>query len=77
MAAMILGILGSVLLWIPVLAWILGLLGIVFGALGMKSVRDDPAGRSGYGMGLAGLILGILSLVGGVILFIVAVSLTS
>lgn len=76
-AAMILGIVGLVLIWVPFLAWILGLLGIVFGALGMKSVRDNPTGRSGYGMGLAGLILGTLSLVGGVGLFVVWVALTS
>ncbi len=71
---MVLGLVSLVLFWVPVLAWVLGLLGIVFGALGMRSVRDNPGYKTGYGMGLAGLVMGAVGLVGGVVIFIVAVS---
>lgn len=74
-AALILGLVSLVLVWVPILAWILGLLGIVFGALGMNAVRSNPQLKTGFGMGLAGLIMGGLGLLGGVVIFIVAVSL--
>lgn len=76
-AALILGLLSLVLIFIPILSWILGLMGIVLGALGIKSVRENAGFKTGYGMGLAGLILGVVGLVGGVILFLVLISISS
>ncbi|PWM45703.1 MAG: DUF4190 domain-containing protein [Clostridiales bacterium] len=67
-AALICGILGIVLCWIPYvcfLALILSICAVVFGAMGMKK-----AGANGRGMAIAGLVCGIVSL--GLTLIVVA-----
>lgn len=52
-AAMVLGIVGAALLWVPFLNLILGTLAIVFGAIAMR--RDTKRGQA-----IAGLVLGII-----------------
>jgi hypothetical protein len=54
-ASLVLGLLGCV-------PFITGVLAIVFGALGIRKTRDPSAG--GQGLAIAGLILGIISVVG-------------
>jgi len=58
----VLGIVGFVLSWIPiigiVIGWLLGLLAIIFSGIGMS--RKAPAPK---GMAVTGLVLGILTLI--------------
>ncbi len=70
-AGLVCGIIGLVLCWVPVLGWILALLGIIFGAIGNSKAKN---GAKGKGMALAGLILGVIGLVLGVALFIFAMT---
>ena len=55
-AAMIVGIISLVFCWVPVLNWILPVLGVIFGAVGIK-VNPDKAG-----MAIAGLVTSIIAL---------------
>lgn len=66
-AALVCGILGIVGAWIPVVCYftlVLSILGIIFGAKGMKGC---PVGAPGRGLAIAGLVLGIIGTVFGVI----------
>ncbi len=60
-AALVLGIICVVLCWIPFVNWVgigLGVLGILFGALGMgKANRNNGQGK---GVAVAGLVLSII-----------------
>jgi hypothetical protein len=58
-AGMVLGILALVLFWFPFVNFILALLSIIFGAIGMSKGKRVGKGR---GMGIAGLICGVISL---------------
>ena len=60
-AALVLGILSLVLFWVPYANYVilvLSILGVVFGAKGMK----DNATGSGHGLAIAGLVLSIIGL---------------
>jgi type II secretory pathway pseudopilin PulG len=59
-AGMILGIAGIVACWIPLVGVLAGLLGIIFGAIGMS--RAGRLGGVGRGAGITGLVTGIISL---------------
>lgn len=59
-AAMICGILAIVLFWVPVLGWILALLGVIFGAIGISKANKVGKGK---GMAIAGLACGVLSVI--------------
>jgi hypothetical protein len=74
-AGMVLGIIGLVFCWVPVLGWILALLGLIFGAVG--NGKANKIGGKGKGMALAGLIMGVLGLIIGIALFIWAVKKTN
>ncbi len=59
-AALVCGILGIVGAWIPVVCYftlVLAILGIVFGAKGMKQAKITGQGK---GLAVAGLVLGII-----------------
>ncbi len=60
-AALVLGIIGAVFSWIPVLGGILAVLAIVFGALGFHRARTGTA--TNLGVAIAGLVLGAVALV--------------
>ncbi|MBB3082937.1 hypothetical protein [Geodermatophilus sabuli] len=59
--------LGAVLFWLPVIGLVLGVLGTVFGALGIGAAR---AVRAPTGMAWAGLFLGMCA-VGWSVMFMV------
>ena len=62
-AALVCGILGVVLCWVPIASWVvlvLSILGIVFGANGMKKCK--ATGQS-QGLAIAGLVCGIVGAV--------------
>jgi hypothetical protein len=58
-AGLIMGISGIVLCWLPFIGMLLGLLGIIFGAIGMA--KAGKLGGRGKGSAIAGLVCGILS----------------
>lgn len=61
--ALVFGILACVGAFIPYItyvAWVVGILAIVFGAIGMKRSRES---NSGFGLAVAGLVLGIIGTV--------------
>lgn len=60
-AGMVLGILAIVLCWVMFANFVLGVLGIVFGAIGLG--RAKTRGGAGKGMALAGVITGIIGIV--------------
>lgn len=70
-AGMVCGIIGLVLGFIPLFgiffAVPLGILGVVFGAVGLRRAKRGEANNRG--MAIAGLVTGILALVVGIILF--------
>jgi hypothetical protein len=71
-AGMVLGILALVLCWVMFVNFVLGVLGIVFGALGMAKAKR--IGGKNRGLALAGLVTGILGIVAGVLVFVVVMS---
>ena len=62
-ASLVLGILGLLGCWVPVLGPILALVGVILGAVALSQFRKRGASN---GMALAGLILGALGLVAGI-----------
>ena len=78
-AALVLGIIGVLSGLIPLLfffAWVLGVLAFVFGWLGRGAVKRDPS-RSGRGQATAGVILGALACVLGVVGIVIVVGVFS
>ncbi len=59
-AGMVNGIISVVLFWLPIIGWILAVLGIVFGGIGISRANS---GARGKGMAISGVVLGIASLV--------------
>lgn len=59
-AALVLGIIGVVLCWIPVTGWALGILAIIFGGVGMGRAKSGEA--TNKSAAVAGLILGAVAL---------------
>jgi hypothetical protein len=53
-ASLVFGIIGIVFCWIPVMNWILAILAIILGAVGVRR-------QTGKGMAIAGLVLGLVS----------------
>lgn len=53
--------------FVTYVAWVFGILGIAFGALGMKKAK---ATGNGHGLSVAGLVLGIIGTVVGLTGFI-------
>lgn len=64
-ASLVLGIVGVVLGFLPFMGLLLGLLAIVFAYLGFK--RAEAAQGSGRGLAVAGLVLGIIAAVMGIL----------
>ena len=58
-AGMVCGIIGIVFFWVPVLCWILAILAVTFGGIGIARANN---GASGKGMGIAGVVLGVITL---------------
>jgi len=69
-AGFVTGLLGLIFSWVPVVGLILGLLGIILGGIGISSGQKKGAGT---GLAIAGLVLGLISLVPSII-FLAAVS---
>lgn len=63
----LLAVIGAFIPFVTYAAWLVGVLGIVFGALGMKRSKET---NTGFGLAVAGLVLGIVGTVIGLIGFI-------
>ena len=66
-AALVLGLVGSVFGLIPLTFWIAlpcGILAVIFGVVGRRRAKEP--GRSGGGMAIAGLILGLIAVALGI-----------
>jgi hypothetical protein len=66
--ALVLGIISIVFSWVPFFDWVLAILAIIFGAVGISAA--NKRGGVGKGMAVAGLILGLITVVLGVIFVI-------
>lgn len=64
-AALIVGIIGFNLCWVPILDLILGIIAIVLGSKGQKDQNGNPS--TNKGLGIAGIILGAFTLLIGLI----------
>ena len=73
-AGMVLGIVGLVLFLAFYISIPCGILAIIFGALGIKRVQAEPTARKGSGMGVAGLVTGILAVIGGLTMLILLIA---
>ncbi len=63
-AAMVLGIIGIFTSWLPFVSIILGILAIVFYSKAIRTIRANPT-LTGKGPAVAGLVMGIVSIVSG------------
>jgi hypothetical protein len=71
-AGLVIGIIAVVLCFVPFLNWVLGILGIIFGGVGLS--KANRIGGKNKGMAIAGLILGVVGLVLGTVIFVMALS---
>jgi hypothetical protein len=70
-AGFVLGLLGLLLFWVPVLGAILAILGVILGGVGISQGRKSGAGT---GLAVAGLVCGILGLLPALFIVIAASS---
>jgi uncharacterized phage infection (PIP) family protein YhgE len=68
-AGFILALLTLFLGWIPVLGWLIWLLGIIFSAIGLGNA--NRAGGTGKGLAIAGLVISLLGIIVKIFLFTV------
>ena len=68
--ALVTGITGLVLCWVPVLDITLGIVAVVFGAVALHQGRTQH--RGGTGMAVAGLVTGILTILVFITLVVIA-----
>lgn len=62
-AALVVGIIGALLCWVPIVGLVLGLVALVLGIVGVRR-------RTGKGMAIAGIVLGAIAVVVGVVVLI-------
>ena len=74
-SAMILGIIGLVFVWLPGLNLTLGILATIFGAVGLNRTQKGTA--SNKGMAVAGLSLGIATIILGLFFWMLMVAASS
>ena len=72
--ALVLGIVGLVLCWVPFLGVLLGVLAVIFGIIGARRARVSGARR---GQARAGWIMGIVTILLGVVLTAVIINATN
>ena len=68
-AALVLGILSLILSWLLVVDFILAVLAIIFGAVGLSTANKRNG--AGKGMAIAGLVLGLITIALGIIFWVV------
>ena len=53
----------GLLFWVSLPGIIFSILAIIFGAMQLKNIKNNPKEYNGQGMAIAGLVLGIIGLV--------------
>ncbi|HTP15633.1 MAG TPA: DUF4190 domain-containing protein [Streptosporangiaceae bacterium] len=66
--SLVTGLIGVALGWVPFANLVLGVIAIVFGALGLRQANQGQS--TAKGMSIAGLVLGIIAVITGVVLLI-------
>lgn len=61
-AGFILGLLGLLLFWIPYVGFVLPVLAVLFGAIGLVQSQSQPGQYGGRGFAIAGIVLGLIGL---------------
>ena len=64
--SLVLGIIAILLSWVPIInniAWILAIIGTIFGIIGLVQTAKKPSQKTGKGLALAGLILSVIAFV--------------
>jgi hypothetical protein len=71
--ALVLGIVGAVLFWVPWVGLVIGAAGVLLGHLAMRKIATSASPLSGKGLSIAGLVTGYAAVAGGafVILFLI------
>ena len=59
-AGFVLALIGVFISWIPVIGWIIWLLGLIFSCVGLGTAKRK---QSGLGLSIAGLVLSLLGLI--------------
>jgi len=67
-ASFVLGVIGIVSWWMG--GFVISILAIIFGIIGLREVKRSPDEVTGYGLALAGFILGVVTLAMGVMAMI-------
>jgi hypothetical protein len=67
-ASLVLGIVALLFCWIPFAGLAAAIVAVVLGAIGINEANKDPARVAGKGMAIAGLVLGIIAGVFGLLL---------
>ena len=67
-ASFVLGVIGIVSWWMG--GFVISILAIIFGIIGLREVKRAPDEVTGYGLALAGFILGVVTLAMGVMAMI-------
>lgn len=72
--AMVCGIIGLVLCWVPIIGLILSIVALALGAKGRKTLPLDKRGMAtaGFVMGIIGMVIGIIYIVALVVIAIIA-----
>ena len=60
-ASLVLGIVGLLISWIPLVGWICPILAIIFGFVSLNKIKKNTE-LKGKGMALAGIIIGFVGL---------------
>jgi len=71
-AGMVLGICSIVFIWVPILDWILAIVGLILSIVALSKIKKEPAKYDGKGMAIAGLVTSIIALVILVVFVIIA-----
>ena len=71
-AALVLGICSLLLGWIPIVGWLIVLLAIIFGIVGIVKTHDGQL--RGKGLAIAGLAMGVVVIILSVVFFFAAIA---
>ncbi len=77
--AMVCGIIGLILCWVPIVGLILSIVAVVLGSKGRKELPPDKRGMAtaGFVMGIIGLVIAVIVLIGWVIAMVAFGAVTS
>lgn len=63
----------GILFWVPLFNFVLGIMAIIFGVLAIKRIKKEPEKYGGQGFAIAGIILGSIALMFGIVYAIIRI----